>query len=81
MDKEFEKKRPFESETLILNEIEKIFNQNNFPKVIFTYENMKGNDLRRIFSEVIIKKKRRKLEYSDVEYLRYFNLKADSKKL
>ena len=78
MDKEFEKKRPFVCETLILNEIKKIFNQNNFPKVIFTYENMKGNDLRRIFSEVIIKKEKRKLEYSEIEYLRYFNLKADS---
>ena len=78
MDKEFEKKRPYEKETLILNEIEKIFNQNNFSKVIFTYENMEGNDLRRIFYEVIIKKEKRKLEYSEIEYLRYFNLKADS---
>ena len=78
MDKEFEKKRPYEKETLILNEIEKIFNQNNFSKVIFTYENMEGNDLRRIFYEAIIKKEKRKLEYSEIEYLRYFNLKADS---
>ena len=78
MDKEFEKKSPYVSETLILNEIEKIFNQNNFSKVIFTYENMEGNDLRRIFYEAIIKKEKRKLEYSEIEYLRYFNLKADS---
>ena len=42
---------------------------------------MKGNDLRKMFYEAIIKKNPKQLIYSDIEYLRYFNLKADSKKL
>ena len=42
---------------------------------------MKGNNLRKKLYEEIVKMPQKQLVYSDIEYLRYFNLKADSKKL